>query len=279
MNTGIYAIENTVNGKMYVGSAVNIGKRKTMHLRSLRKRVHHSLKLQRAYDKHGEEAFAFRPLLICRKEDLLFYEQSVLDKFDTARAGYNIAPVAGSSLGIKRSEETKAKIVEAVKARWADPEYNAAGKARWADPEYKARLTVAMKTGWADPARKAKQGERSRVLWADPEYKARLAAASKARWADPEYKARLAVAMKVARDDPEFKAKHAAAMADPEFKAKMKIVRADPEYKANRKAMWADPEYKVKHAAAMKIARADPEYRAKQSVALKAYHATKRKAA
>ena len=45
---GIYAIENKVNGKVYVGSAVDLG--------------HHSLKLQRAWDKHGAASFAFAPL-------------------------------------------------------------------------------------------------------------------------------------------------------------------------------------------------------------------------
>ena len=94
MNTGIYAIENTVNGKMYIGSTVSFDRREREHFSALRNGKHHSPKLQNSYNKHGGEVFSFRPLLICRTEDLLFYEQLLIDRSDVARAGYNIAPTA-----------------------------------------------------------------------------------------------------------------------------------------------------------------------------------------
>ena len=125
MTSGIYVIENTVNGKKYIGSAVDINKRKKLHLYHLRGDKHHSRKLQNSYNKHGEEAFAFRPLLICRKEDLLFYEQLVLDKFDAVRTGYNVAPVAGTREGMRNTAEANARIREAAKAQWTNPEHRA----------------------------------------------------------------------------------------------------------------------------------------------------------
>lgn len=230
MNTGIYAIENTVNGKMYVGSAANLKSRKNSHSSLLRKGTHTNEKLQRSYNKHGEEAFKTRTLLVCRREDLLFYEQLAIDKFNAVKGGYNIAPIAGSSLGVKRTPEAKAN-------------YGAVSKARWADPEFRTRVSAALRAGQASP-----------------EAKASYSAAMKAKWADPEYKAK----MKIVRADPEYRAKHAAAMkivqADPEYKARQaatsRIAQADPEYKARQgaaaKTKWADPEYRTKHAAAMK---------------------------
>ena len=179
MNTGIYAIENTVNGKMYVGSAADLKKRGSQHFAQLRDSVHHSRKLQRSYNKHGKEIFEFRTLLVCRKEDLLFYEQLAIDKFSAVKGGYNIAPIAGSPTGVKRTPEAKAN-------------YSAASKAKWADPEFRTRQSAASKTVQADPEYRAKM----KIAQADPEYRAKISAVRKAAMADPEFRARQSATMK-----------------------------------------------------------------------------------
>ena len=170
MNTGIYAIENTVNGKMYVGSAVNLKERRGNHFRRLRRGAHTNGKLQNSYNKHGGESFEFRILLVCRAEDLLSYEQLVIDKFDVVKNGYNIAPTAGSALGVKHSPKTKAI-------------YGVASRTKWADPEYRARNIAAIKTGAALPEARANQSAAAKARWADPEYRTRNSAALKAAWA------------------------------------------------------------------------------------------------
>ena len=53
-NTGIYAIENLLNGKIYVGSSMNLNRRKAQHLYALRNNCHHNSHLQSAFNKHGE---------------------------------------------------------------------------------------------------------------------------------------------------------------------------------------------------------------------------------
>jgi group I intron endonuclease len=57
--SGIYQIRNSVNGKIYVGSAKNIYARWTAHKAQLRENRHHSILLQRAWNKYGAFAFSF----------------------------------------------------------------------------------------------------------------------------------------------------------------------------------------------------------------------------
>lgn len=80
-NSGIYTITNTVNGKQYVGSAVNFQKRWTRHSWELKNNRHHNSYLQRAYDKYGDEAFQFDIVETVEDLDILRdVEQTYLDK-------------------------------------------------------------------------------------------------------------------------------------------------------------------------------------------------------
>lgn len=110
---GIYLIRNIVNGKVYIGSAINIYKRKLEHFYRLRLDKHENQKLQYSWNKHGEDAFEHKVLILCDIESLIHYEQCVIDLYQR-RIGtqnlYNINLTAGSRLGIKHSEETKRKI-------------------------------------------------------------------------------------------------------------------------------------------------------------------------
>lgn len=115
-NSGIYQILNTVNNKRYIGSSVNIKKRWWEHRNQLRNNKHHSVTLQRAFNKYGEEAFKFEVLqLVDDPNHLLAYEQSFLDYFKSYKKelGYNVCSIAGNTLGRKHSEESKHKMSEA----------------------------------------------------------------------------------------------------------------------------------------------------------------------
>jgi group I intron endonuclease len=110
--SGIYEIRHKPSGRRYVGSAVSIRKRWGEHQRGLGIGRHHSRFLQRAWDKHGEADFEFKALIFCAREDLLMYEQRFLDAW---KPEYNTAPTAGSQLGLKMSDEAKAKMSAAAK--------------------------------------------------------------------------------------------------------------------------------------------------------------------
>ena len=58
----IYRIRNLVDGKVYIGQAVNFEKRKSRHLWELRSNRHKNEHLQRAWLAHGEQNFVFEVL-------------------------------------------------------------------------------------------------------------------------------------------------------------------------------------------------------------------------
>lgn len=116
---GVYEILNTVNGKRYIGSSVDFAPRWRLHRRQLREGGHHSVALQRAWNKYGESAFKFLPILTCARSMLRLYEQQLLDK---VRPEYNIASdVRAPMLGRQHSAQTRAKLSAKAQAQMAVP--------------------------------------------------------------------------------------------------------------------------------------------------------------
>lgn len=125
-SSGIYKIINVDNKKVYIGSAVDLHARIGAHMRMLRRGVHINVKLQRAWDKYGAEVFAFSVVeYVIDKSMLIEREQYWIDFYNSAKAGYNIAPKAGSLLGHKMSDEAKAKMSKAHAGRVVSPETRA----------------------------------------------------------------------------------------------------------------------------------------------------------
>lgn len=89
---GIYAIRNTINGKVYVGSALDIRTRWYSHRCCLNKGTHGNQHLQWAWKKYGAEAFCFDVLEEESDPDqLLLREAHWIDELDALTDGYNIA--------------------------------------------------------------------------------------------------------------------------------------------------------------------------------------------
>ena len=93
--SGVYHIKNLVNGKVYIGSSIDINKRWKEHINSLRIFKHHSYKLQRAWDKHGEDNFSFEIIEIFNGDiaELRKLEQYYLDLYNASdfSFGYNVS--------------------------------------------------------------------------------------------------------------------------------------------------------------------------------------------
>lgn len=76
---GVYVIEQIGTDRCYVGSSQAIHNRWYQHRLYLRRGKHHSEFLQRAWDKHGKDAFEFRVLEKCEPNDLEAKEQQYID--------------------------------------------------------------------------------------------------------------------------------------------------------------------------------------------------------
>lgn len=157
IKSGVYQIVNLINGKVYVGSSINLARRKNEHARHLRDGKHHSSYLQRAYNKYGRNCFKFEVLEYADTDRLKEVEQHYINKYRACdrRRGYNISESAAGPLvngingklserqveDIKRtvltgttqielsrkydvSVSTISKIVRGINWKWVIPELN-----------------------------------------------------------------------------------------------------------------------------------------------------------
>lgn len=117
--TGVYKIENIVNGKIYIGSASSEGgfyRRIKEHINTLVRKKHSNIYLQNSWNKHGDENFKFIILETCDSEKCIEREQYYIDLL---KPEYNICPTAGSSLGRKYNNGTIVKFKD-----WAFRNYS-----------------------------------------------------------------------------------------------------------------------------------------------------------
>jgi len=118
MNSGVYKIVNILDDKVYVGSGQYIEIRWSDHKSQLRKNIHHSIHLQRAWNKYGEDQFKFEIIELTEpiKSKLIEREQYWIDYYRSANMqfGYNINPKADSRLGSVSSKETREKISKSM---------------------------------------------------------------------------------------------------------------------------------------------------------------------
>lgn len=113
---GIYKIKNLTNGKYYIGSAANFYKRMEQHLYYLKKNIHHSIHLQRAWNKYGAHVFIFGLIEeVNDQKQLIQREQFYID---TLAPEYNVCPTAGSRLGSLQTKETIEKIRKNATKFW-----------------------------------------------------------------------------------------------------------------------------------------------------------------
>ena len=94
MQSGVYCFRNIVNNKIYVGSSVNVFRRKQEHLKALRTKKHFNTHMQYAFNKYGEANLEFTMLEeVVAHTQLVPREQYWIDYYDSAKRnkGYNIS--------------------------------------------------------------------------------------------------------------------------------------------------------------------------------------------
>ena len=116
--SGIYALRNLKNDKVYVGSTLNFRMRWADHRCRLRGSRHTNAVLAKAFDKYGSTSFRFEVLEVCSEAQLLEREMhwiSVL-RSDRRLAGYNLLEHDGRGR-FRLTAETRSKIRNALKGR------------------------------------------------------------------------------------------------------------------------------------------------------------------
>jgi group I intron endonuclease len=223
-HAGIYLITNKITGTTYVGQAINITIRWASHRRTLRRNMNHrNSKLQRAWNKYGEENFEFKVYLkLVEKDrfklDLLLDEEEIKALKNFKNNCYNLME-AGISAPVA-SEETIRKL-------------SLHNKKQWQNPQHRAKISKAQKAAWAEPGRKEERAAQLRESFKDPEYQKRRKELSKQMWAEGGSLR----STQMERLSNQWK--------DPAYIAKQK---------ESRKKTWLDPEVRAKRSKAIKEA-------------------------
>ena len=214
--SGIYSILNIENGKVYVGSAVNIKNRWSLHRHALKRGKHANDKLQKSWIKHGPDSFLFSVIeYVADKKDLIPREQFWIDKMRSAdkAVGYNICLFAGSQLGMKHTEQAKEKNAAAHRGKKQSAETIAKRRESntWTGHTEESRMKIAIAaTGRKHtPETKAKL-RAARILQGLPpiaprtkEYKAKISATLKGRKLPEETKRKMSEARTGVKHSPE----------------------------------------------------------------------------
>ena len=141
--SGIYIIKNTINDKVYIGTAVCIKQRFIGHKNQFKKQVHND-RFQNFVNKYGFNTLIFEVIeYVNDKEKLIEREQYWIDYYESwkSKKGFNICKIAGSTFGVKMPKSH----IEASKKRMMGNEYGKGKK--WSEKE------------------KIEIGERSREMW------------------------------------------------------------------------------------------------------------------
>ncbi|MDY6153122.1 MAG: GIY-YIG nuclease family protein [Terrisporobacter sp.] len=89
---GIYKIENTENGMVYIGKSDDIMRRWEQHIKSLENNSHANARLQKDWNNYKINCFNFSILRTCDKNELSEYEQFYINKY------FNIASIYNSQI-------------------------------------------------------------------------------------------------------------------------------------------------------------------------------------
>jgi group I intron endonuclease len=131
MACGIYQILNIATGKCYVGKSRNLDSRRYDHFHDLKSNNHHSIKLQRAWNKYGPDVWEWNILQECEESQLTWLEAFWMAKLNSVNNGYNVERLVLEDGVIRRrtlrtapvSSETRKKLSAAGKGRditWGD---------------------------------------------------------------------------------------------------------------------------------------------------------------
>ena len=111
---GVYNIHCSGNDKNYIGSTINLLKRKSSHFAALRRGNHDNPIMQHSFNKYGEDTFTFSIIEIVEdnmsRSDLFEVEQKYMDASNIVELGFNISIMAKVCVKKEYSEEEKSRM-------------------------------------------------------------------------------------------------------------------------------------------------------------------------
>ena len=156
--SGVYQIMCLANGRVYIGSSIDVSHRWQEHKKDLCARRHHNVHLQRAWQKYGAMAFEFSVIERRAPEALKEAEQRFIDAnaqgFNISRfadapmrgrkpSARHLARMARAQLGRIHPAEVRRRISKANRGKKRTPEMVAAMKGRVVTDEARARMSAA----------------------------------------------------------------------------------------------------------------------------------------
>lgn len=124
MATGIYAIKNKQNSKVYIGRSVNLERRRYQHFEPLKRKIHYNTHLQLSWNKYGEENFEFVTLEECNEDVVIKREAYWISYFNACNPdfGYNSMIEDGKG-SCRLSERGKRRLRISAKLKFAKYPY------------------------------------------------------------------------------------------------------------------------------------------------------------
>lgn len=159
----IYRITNMANGHYYIGSAESFARREWQHKYELKKGTHKNPRLQAAWVKHGADMFVFEVIEQVPEDRTAFdIENTYLMKCVGQPDCYNINTDAYvPRLGIKLSEESKAKLSRNRKGKHAGEGHYRYGKT--VAPEVREKIGAAQRGKPKGPGRKVSEEGKAKI--------------------------------------------------------------------------------------------------------------------
>lgn len=244
--SGVYAIRNSRNGKIYIGSSINLSNRIKSHTYRMRNGVSKNRYIQADWDLYGPSAFTAHVLVYCLPDHCIGYEQKC---FEALEPQYNISPNAGSQLGWRPTKAHTEAHAQRMLALWKDPSFREMVRAKHRPAEvtddYRSRVSAGLKRHWdlhGEERRALIKSRRksaiARRLNGSSELSEFRSSLSKSLWADPSYRDKAGSALERMRSDAEVQARRIRTLSSESHKEKMR---------ENSKSLWEDPEYRKKH--------------------------------
>lgn len=190
---GVYVALCKSNGRYYVGSSCDIAKRKSRHLRDLRKGKHHNSFFQRVFNKYGEESFIWKIKLVETIEQALALEQHYLYKSTLDGKAMNIGLDASGGDNLTRHPrrveiiaQMRATLVERMKALTKEERSVLFGSHGVLNPRHGVKHTEEARKKMTDAVR-ARGSEHLKGIRKSETGRANIAAAAQARASADDY--------------------------------------------------------------------------------------------